>query len=432
MFGYYLDLARRSLKRNVALTTLMILAIGFGVGATMTTLTLLHILSADPIPQKSKVLHYVQLDPKPMRGFQLGGEPNEQSTRRDAENLIHEHRADKQALMTAGSAPLEPQRAGLEPFLTDGRWTTNELFSMFDVPFAAGGAWTQADDDSHARVAVISKALAEKLFGNTNAVGFTVRVSGTELRVVGVMGDWRPTPHFYDLNVDRYGKGEQILIPWSTSRDLKLGHDGNMSCWESADDPQALDAPCEWIQVWVELDSDEKLAAYNDYLIHYSEDQRIAGRFQRPANVRLRNVMEWLEYKKVVPDDAKLQTYIALGFLIVCLVNTVGLLLTKFLRRSSEIGVRRALGASKRSIFMQLLVEASAIGIVGGILGLLLALTGLWVVRTTASDYGDLAHIDLPMLLATLVVSVVASVLAGLLPAWRGCQVAPALQLKSL
>ncbi|MFT3695287.1 MAG: ABC transporter permease [Kofleriaceae bacterium] len=432
MFGYYLDLARRSLKRNVSLTTLMILAIGFGVGASMTTLTLLHILSADPIPQKSKVLHYVQLDPKPMRGFRLGQEPNEQSSRRDAENLIRDHRADKQALMTGGSAPIEPQRPGIEPFLTDGRWTTNEFFSMFDVPFVAGGAWTQADDDSHARVAVISKDLAEKLFGNTNAVGFTVRVSGVEMRVAGVIGDWRPTPHFYDLNVDKYGKGEQILLPWTTSRDLKLGHDGSMNCWESNEDSTALDAPCEWIQVWVELDSDAKLAAYNDYLIHYSEDQQAAGRYQRPPNVQLRNVMEWLDFNKVVPDDAKLQTYIALGFLIVCLVNTVGLLLTKFLRRSSEIGVRRALGASKRTIFMQLLVEAGSIGVIGGILGLLLALAGLWVVRTTASDYGDLAHIDLSMLIATLVVSVVASLLAGLLPAWRGCQVAPALQLKSL
>jgi len=64
MIGYYLALAGRSLRRNVVLTVLMIVAIAFGVGASMTTLTVLHVLSADPIPQKSDKLYYVQLDPR--------------------------------------------------------------------------------------------------------------------------------------------------------------------------------------------------------------------------------------------------------------------------------------------------------------------------------------------------------------------------------
>src|SRR5664279_3378273 len=145
MFGYYLDLARRSFKRNVALTILMIVAIGFGVGASMTTLTVLHVLAADPIPQKSHQLHYVQLDPRPLKGFVPGREPIDQSTRYDAETLLREHRADRQALMTGGSATVEPQRPGLDPFRVDARWTTNEFFPMFDVPFAKGTAWSAAD-----------------------------------------------------------------------------------------------------------------------------------------------------------------------------------------------------------------------------------------------------------------------------------------------
>lgn len=123
--------------------------------------------------------------------------------------------------------------------------------------------------------------------------------------------------------------------------------------------------------------------------------------------------------------------YVALGFLVVCLINTVGLLLTKFLRRSPEIGVRRALGASKLSIFTQLLIEAGSIGLIGGVLGLGLAYLGLWAVRQMPADYAELAHLDTSMLIATFALSIVSSLLAGLLPAWRGCQVTPALQLKS-
>jgi hypothetical protein len=80
--------------------------------------------------------------------------------------------------------------------------------------------------------------------------------------------------------------------------------------------------------------------------------------------------MEWLDYNHVVPGDVRLQMWLAFGFLLVCLVNTIGLLLAKFLRRSGEIGVRRALGASRAEIFKQCLVEAGTIGLAGGVLGL--------------------------------------------------------------
>jgi putative ABC transport system permease protein len=145
----------------------------------------------------------------------------------------------------------------------------------------------------------------------------------------------------------------------------------------------------------------------------------------------LRNVMQWLAYWQVVPDDVRLQTGLAFGFLLVCLVNTVGLMLAKFLRRGAELSVRRALGASRRALFAQLLIESGVVGLVGGVCGLLLALLGLWVVRHRPSDYAALAHLDPSMLLTTFLLSLGASLLAGLLPAWRACQVAPALQLKS-
>jgi putative ABC transport system permease protein len=132
-----------------------------------------------------------------------------------------------------------------------------------------------------------------------------------------------------------------------------------------------------------------------------------------------------------VPGDVRLQTWLAFGFLLVCLVNTVGLMLAKFLRRSGELGVRRALGASKREVFMQLLVESGVIGLAGGAGGLLLAFLGLWLVRKQPSDYAALAHLDMSMLLITFLLAVGSSLLAGLLPAWRACQITPALQLKS-
>jgi putative ABC transport system permease protein len=249
--------------------------------------------------------------------------------------------------------------------------------------------------------------------------------------VIGVVANWRPVPHFYDLNTDTYGKGDQLFLPLSTSLQINVGHSGNTNCWDEHTDAYAVGAPCEWLQFWVELDTKQKAVAYKDFLVAYSREQKRAGRYERDPNVRLRDVMAWLDFNKVVPSDARLQSWIAVGFLLVCLINTVGLLLTKFLRRSTDIGVRRALGASKRSIFLQLLIEAGVVGFVGGVLGLVLACLGLWAVRHQPATYSDLAHLDMPMLLATFGLAIVSSLLAGILPAWRGCQVTPAAQLRS-
>ena len=432
MFGYYFNLALRSFRRDKALTALMVLAIALGIGACMTTLTVFHVLSGDPIPDKSDRLFYVQLDAESMNDYTPGQEPNEQVTRYDAETLLRDKRGARQALMTGGGISITPDQEGLVPFTSDARYTSADFFPMFDVPMLYGNGWGAREDDAHARVAVISRSLNDRVFGGGNSVGKQLRIDQSDFTVVGVVDEWRPTPRFYDMNSDRYGALEDVFLPFSTSRDLDMGRNGSMDCWgDSGGDSTGVNAPCVWIQYWVELDSAQKAGEYRDYLVNYSDQQRASGRYKRPTNVRLRNVMEWLEFNRVVPNDVVMQLWLGFGFLLVCLVNTVGLLLAKFLRRGSEIGVRRALGASRGAIFTQCLVEAGAIGLAGGILGLGLSLLGLWAVRLQPASYAELAHLDLGMLLLTFVMAIVASVLAGLVPAWRAMQVTPAIQLKS-
>ena len=435
MFAYYFKLALRSFRRNKVLTALMVLAIALGIGASMTTLTVFHVLSGDPVPTRSDSLFYVQLAPESLSDFQAGDEPAEQVTRFDAEKLLREKRGDRQAYMTGGGVAITPDQQGRMPFQVDARYSTADLFPMFDMPFLFGAGWSASEDERHARVAVIAKALNDKLFGGANSIGKTVRLDKADFTVVGVLDQWRPTPRFYDMNSDRFGELEQVFLPFSTSRDLKMGRSGNMECWgDTGSDPEGatgVNAPCVWIQYWVQLDSAAKVSAYKQYLSNYSDQQRSAGRFERPTNVRLRKVMEWLDFKKVVPGDVRLQVWLAFGFLLVCLLNTVGLLLAKFLRRGGEIGVRRALGASRSAIFLQCLIEAGTVGLAGGIAGLGLALLGLWAVRQQPASYAELAHLDPWMLLMTFGLAIVASLLAGIVPAWQAMQVTPAMQLKS-
>jgi len=434
MFGYYLDLALRSLRRNKALTALMVLAVALGIGASMTTLTVLHVLSGDPLPGRSGELYYPQVDPQDIKGMSPDKEPPQQLTLIDGQNLLQAKRADRQALMTGGQVPIDPSDSSLDPFYAEARYTTTDFFAMFGAPFRYGQAWSAADDEAKARDVVIAGTLNQKLFGGANSVGRSLRLAGTSFRIVGVLDGWQPNPHFYDLNTGAYAYGEQVFVPLKTMLELHLDHNGSTDCWGNGGGGTSSILPsneCVWMQFWVQLDSPAKVAAYREVLVHYSQEQKTLGRFQRAPNARLRNVMQWLDHNMVVPDDVRLQTGLAFGFLLVCLVNTVGLMLAKFMRRAAELGVRRALGASRRALFAQLLIESGVIGLVGGIGGLLLALLGLWLVRQRPSDYAALAHLDLSMLFATFVLALGATLLAGLLPAWRACQIAPALQLKS-
>ncbi|QDE40493.1 FtsX-like permease family protein [Luteibacter pinisoli] len=435
MFGYFLELALRSLKRSKALTALMVLAVAMGIGACMTTLTVLHVVSGDPIPGKSQKLFYPQIEPRDEdNGFYTKGEPPEQLSWRDAMALLKAGRADRQAVMTGGMAPVQQADTTQDPFFVRARYTTADFFALFDVPLKYGHAWSATEDDRRERIAVISSSLNDKLFHGEDSIGRTVRFNGADLRVVGVIETWRPHPHFYDLNAGNYAEGEDVFLPLGTSRDIHAPRSGSRDCWgkgHQVEENTLETADCVWVQLWVELDTPARVADYKAFLVHYSEEQLAAGRFHLPVNVRLRNVMAWLDSQKVVPKDVHLQVWLALGFFVVCLVNTVGLMLAKFMRRSAEVGVRRALGASRGAVFAQLVTEAGMVGLAGGVAGLLFAVLGLWLVRKQPDQYASLAHLDLPMLAATFGMAIGATVVAGLLPAWRACQITPALQLKS-
>jgi putative ABC transport system permease protein len=435
MFAYYLDLALRSLRRSRALTVLMVLALALGIGACMTTFTVYHVLSGDPIPSKSERLFDVELDAASKTRWQPGDEPTFQLTRYDAETLLRAGRAKRQVMMSGGSVPVQPAQADLKPFYAPARFTSADFFAMFEAPFLHGGGWSAADDGANGRIVVISKSLNEKVFGGANSVGREITIRSRPMRVAGVLDDWRPVPHYYDLTTGAFAKSEDVFLPFSTAAELKFGGSGSMDCWDSprgGASPRDLNAPCSWVQYWVELASAAEAPAFRDYLVRYSEEQLRAGRFERPPNVRLRNVTDWLIHREVLPGDVGLQVWLAFGFLLVCLVNTVGLLLAKCLRRSADIGVRRALGATKRAIFAQFVVEAGLLGAMGGLLGLALSALGLWLVRQSPAPYAAVAQMDWQMLGATLLLALFASLLAGVLPAWHAARIAPARHLKTL
>ncbi|HEY8683586.1 MAG TPA: ABC transporter permease [Rhodanobacter sp.] len=437
MLGYYLELALRSLKRSPGLTALMVLAIGFGVAASMTTYSVFRGVSGDPIPWKSSQLFVPQIDIFGPDRRGSDGEPQDAMDYTDAMALMRAHRATRQSAMYMVSPSVVPAGAGKHPINITGHAVYSEFFRMLDVPFKYGSGWN-ADDDAHqAAVAVISGKLNQKVFNGANSVGRTLDIEGKDYRVVGVLGDWNPQPRFYDVvNTGGFNSStEDLFLPFDRAIAVSMGNNGNTSCSEVPKESGFVGlqrSDCVWISYMAELDDAAAVQRYRQYLDGYAREQQSAGRFHWAPNNRLRDLPAFLDHEHVVPSDTKVSLLVALGLLIVCLVNTVGLLLAKFLRRSSEIGVRRALGAPRASIYAQFLTEAGMVGMAGGVLGLLLTGVGVASVGLVMpKSIAALARLDLSLLFITLVVAVVATLLAGLYPTFRASRVQPAWQLKS-
>ena len=439
MFSYYLKLGVLSIRRNPILSALMVAAIATGIGACMTIANIDYVMSGNPIPHRSGVLFHVQLDSwDPYEAAVDPDLPPRQVTYRDGTALLAAKKARRQVLSYRSDRVVQPEDADQLPFIVNSRSTSADFFAMFDTPFLYGSGWDRSADDRQEYVVVINKEINEQLFGGENSVGRSILMNGDRFVITGVMDTWEPTPKFYDVNNQTFGEAEEVFFPFSVSIAKEVGSNGNTNCWKPIPENSYeafLNSECIWMQFWVELHGRQEKQEYMAFLDAYAESQKELGRFPRPLNNRLSNVMEWMQIEEVVDDDVQVLLGLAVLFLLVCLLNTIGLLLAKIMRRSGDISLRRALGASRRAIFAQYIVEAGLIGIAGGLFGIGMTWLGLQGIKGLYGEYDFISRLvtmDWVMIFAAIGLAVVSALGAALYPTWRACSIQPASQLKTL
>jgi len=436
MFNYYFGLALRSLRRNPVLTLLMVVTIGVGIGASMTTLTVFRAMDADPLPHKSRQLFVPQIDNwgPSEHNAESADKLEDQLSYIDAVALMRAHAAPHQMASYATLFALTPANSDLMPFKAEGRATFTDFFSMFDVPFQYGGPWGSAEDESHTPVVVINQELNRKLFGGANSVGRSINLDDHDYRIIGVLAAWNPMPRFYDLTNENFAKTAQVFLPFTVAIERQMGSWGNTNCTNRNDGgwQGLLDSNCVWIQFWVELPTPKAVNDYRVWLNNYATEQQRNGRFNWPAHTKLRDLRDWLSYEHVVSDETRILVLVSFSFLLVCILNAMGLMLAKFMGRAADIGVRRALGASRSAILAQCLIEAGVVGLAGGLLGVVLTVLGLWALRGVLSEQIlELTNLDPAGVGIALLLAIAATIVAGLYPTWRAAHVQPAWQLKA-
>jgi putative ABC transport system permease protein len=446
MLDYHLRLALDSFKRTPGLTFLMLCAIAVGISTCIVTLTVYEGSSSDPIRWKSGQLYAVTIDswdPNEAANPKRPNLPPTQLAYKDVKYLLSSDiPARKAAMFRTQDVISGGGAADAQPVPITTRVTSADFFPMFDVPFLYGTGWPKQLDQGAEPVIVISRELNEKLFGGANSVGRTLRWNNRDFRINGVLNTWFPLPKFYDLNRGAFDALEDAYVPFGWAEALgRFPNGGRVACWRN--DPigsfqQFLQSDCVWLQMWVQLNDAASRQRMQAFLDAYWADQHQSGRFGRPRNNRLSNVRQWLNDQEVVDNDNRMLVGVAFAFLAICLLNTVGMLLAKFLKSAPGVGIRRALGATRGQIFGQYLTEAALLAAAGAALGLLLGALGLQGVHALyvsgsigPGGYQELTHVRWGSVLWALALALVAALGAGFYPAWRLARLPPATYLKS-
>jgi putative ABC transport system permease protein len=437
MLDYYLRLALSRCRQNVPMVVLLVLTMAVGIAACMTATTIFRALSGAPLPGVSPYLYVATMDAReaPDKDNPDYKQPDSLLKLADAKALVDAHRATQQVAVAQSLTQLSDTE-GKKSEQAYGLMAYGPVLQTFGVPLRYGRPWTEAEQAANAPVLVIDANMARKLFGTENAVGRSVMLGQRSFRVIGVSAPWKPRMQIFDVAQNSgnvMGSDDEFFVPAQASLDAGVGPFIAGECGKDApvvSFQSAAVTQCRWMEAWARLDTPEQAKAYGQFLAGYADAQHDAGRFVYSPQAKLYATQAWMALNHVVPDDVHLNLMLSGGFLLLCLVNVAGLLAARFLRRQGDVAIRRALGASKRAVFVQHLVETGLLGLLGGVLALPLTWLGLWIVRMQPVRYAGAAHFSPGAFAILFALSVGVGLLVGILPAWRVCRQPPALQIK--
>ncbi|CAG5080643.1 Putative uncharacterized protein; transporter ATP-binding /permease [Thermobacillus xylanilyticus] len=269
--------------------------------------------------------------------------------------------------------------------------TNADYFPLRGYELAAGRFITQIDLDFHQKVAVLGSATAEELFGSENPVGEYVRINGVRYKVVGLLAE---------KGSSALGSNDELAVIPLTTAERMFRSKGVRSVYIQAESMDALDA----VQAEVEA--------------------RLAKIFRNGDDAyRVFNQADMLETAASVSGTLSLALGGIAGIsLLVGGIGIMNIMLVSVTERTREIGIRKAIGAKKRDILMQFLIESVTISALGGLLGVGLGLAAGRAVSSLVKI--DVVH-SADMIALSMGFSILIGVVFGMYPANKAANLKP-------
>jgi putative ABC transport system permease protein len=397
----YLREAWRSFGANPTRSLLTMLGIVIGTGAVIAVIAIGNGSQASIADRINGLgTNLITVNPGRTRSFGVAGTAGGSSA------LTY---ADAQAI-----AALKPDIAAVAPQLsqsfqiTAGAQNTNtsvigttpSYTSVTHWDVGEGSFFSNDDIQTSERVAVLGQTTASALFGDAEAVGQTIKISSVEFTVIGVMQD-RSASGPQDNN-------DQVLVPITTAHHRLIGG-------------PSLDTSSVRT-IAVEAASQAAIPAAKDAITQLIEQRHNIG----PTGTDDFSIQSQSQLLEVSSSVQEALTVFLVGIAAISLlvggIGIMNIMLVSVTERTREIGIRKAVGASRRDILGQFLIEALLLSLAGGLVGVVAGPIGAYV-------YGHFAgapiRVTVPPMLLAAGVSMAIGLFFGVYPAQRAAQLSP-------
>jgi len=287
--------------------------------------------------------------------------------------------------------------------------TDAEFWKILEFHFLEGGPYGEQDVAEARFVAVVNQTTREKFFGGAPAVGRTIEADGQSFRVIGVVPDvpilrqvpfadiWVPHTTAKSDDYRRQMMGSFVAVVLARSRDaipgIQAEFRSRLKHWEAPD-------PKEYSKMVAPLETPFESIAR---MIFGRRDEEVSHPERLWAALGI----------------------LATLFMLLPAINLVNLNVSRILERASEIGVRKAFGASSRTLVGQFVVENVLLTLVGGAVGLVLSVLALDALTASGLIQYARFHLNVRIFLYGLGLALVFGVVSGVYPAWRMSRLNP-------
>lgn len=275
--------------------------------------------------------------------------------------------------------------------------TTSDYQTIRNFHVEKGNYFTEEEDTAYLRYAVLGQTVVNNLFGGRNPLGETIRIGRIPFSVIGVM-----EPKGTDLNgVDQ---DDQIFIPIQTAlrRVFNLNYINTIN-----------------IQATLIEKMDDAISQITEML----REQHRLNKLNKPDDFTIQNQIELLETQKETTNTFTALIVSTAGVsLLVGGIGILAIMLIAIRERINEIGLRMAVGASRKDILLQFVIESSILSIGGGIIGIGVGVLTS-VVIIFATDWT--LNISIPSLVYSFLFSLAVGLFFGVYPARKASKLDP-------
>ena len=328
--------------------------------------------------------------------------------------------ADRAPLKTADAVALAEKGrnlAGVEPEMgrqfqivyrstnasTQVLGTTQNYLEVRRYTLSGGRMFTQGEDDGRKRVAVLGATALKNLNIQSpdEIIGQQILVGGNQFQVIGTLEPKGGATGFQDPD-------DQVLIPLGTGRFRVFGNDNLRSINVLAPSEAAI--PQTMAEIQRVLRREHRLPA------------------GRPDDFQIRSQADFLN---TLGETTQVFTYLLAGIAAVSLlvggIGIMNIMLVSVTERTREVGIRKALGATKTTVLTQFLIEAIVLCLLGGLIGVAL---GIGIAFTLKMVLHWSTSVSLPSVILSFVFSAVVGVVFGVWPARRAASLDPIAALR--